>query len=312
MSGGKGLLCSLLAVVACGSPTDGTPPPHAPTGTLLVHTPNGAQRGTYLVDVTNGATTQIVEGLRPLSFPGTGGFTAVDHSVFGLAAPSADGMTRIGRLNLTTKVFDTLMEIPQGMWLGGHDLSPDAQALVLQTGGGGGVRLWTVDLASGTWTQRIDPLQRLDTVPLTSLKWTPNGRHVYALTEVYPHAVTELIRFTVATDEFEVLTPRTGYGIVPGLDVSPDGLRIVHTDGEGRLVFRDLLGNPLPGLPSAGPQPKVNQPIFSPDGNFVAFTTHVGPGVRTTIEILRLSDGTRWPLQLQADFEFGIATVDWF
>ncbi len=312
MKSGWGLGCALLVLTACSSPTDGTPTLLAPTGTLLVDTPNGAQAGSYLVDVTTGALTQIASRGVPLRTTFVGGYSPVDHSVVGNAAPSSDRMNRIGRLNLATMVFDTLLEWAPEIWRGGYDLSPDARTLVLQTGGAGGVRLWTVDLARDTWTQRIDTVQRLDTVPLTGLRWTPDGRQVYALTEVYSLTVTELIRFTVATDHFEVLTSRTRYDFIPGLDGSPDGLRLVHTDGEGRLVLRDLRGNPLPGLPSAGPLPPVNGPAFSPDGNFVAFTSHGGPGLKTTIEILRLSDGTRWPIHLQTDFEFGIWLVDWF
>lgn len=304
------MILSLCLLGACASPTQGTLPPSGPAGTLLVTALGGADQGSYLVELADGTVTRIIDGLSPLYFPGIGGYSAVDNSVFGAAYPDPDRRNRIGRLNLATMVFDTLLEWAPELWKGSLDLSSDGRTIVLQTGGAGGVRLWTVDLASGTWTQRIDTVQRLDTVPLTSLKWTPDARHVYALTEVYPLTVTELIRFTLATNEFEVLTPRTRYGIVPGVDVSPDGLRLVHSDGEGRLVFRDLLGNPLPDLPSAGPRPKTTQPVFSSDGRFVAFTVY--DGANPSIEIIRLSDGMRWPLELQKEFEFGIAVVDWF
>jgi Tol biopolymer transport system component len=192
------------------------------------------------------------------------------------------------------------------MWLGSYDLSPDGRKLAIQTGGIGGIRLWQVDLVSGNWERWIDAASGLDAVPLTGLKWTPDAKYVYALTEVYPAGTSELVRLSATTDESEILSASTDISIVPWLDIASDGARLAHGQGDARLVFRDPSGKIIESLPTAGPT--IGRPVLSPDGRFVAFMT-LGSEARS-IEIMRLSDGSRWPLQIQEDFE--LWPVDWF
>ncbi len=296
-------MLSLSVLTACTSPTGDTPPPDAPTGTLLMTAPNGDERGVYLVDVSSGTVTQIATQGSPLRVTWAGGYQTLDNSVVGNAGASNQFITK---LFLTSGAVDTLLELPDSMWLGSYDLSPDGRKLAIQTGGTGGLRLWQVDLVSGSWERWIDAASGLDAVPLTGLKWTPDAKYVYALTEVYPAGTSELIRLSATTDESEILSASTDISIVPWLDIASDGTRLAHGQGDARLVFRDPSGKIIESLPTAGPT--IGRPVLSPDGRFVAFMT-LGSEARS-IEIMRLSDGSRWPLHIQEDFE--LWPVDWF
>lgn len=66
------------------------------------------------------------------------------------------------------------------------------------------------------------------------------------------------------------------------------------------------VGNAIENLPAAGPT--IGRRVVSPNGNFETFMTFWPD--KTFIGIMRLTDGARWPLQVQADF--AVRLVDWF
>ncbi len=50
------------------------------------------------------------------------------------------------------------------------------------------------------------------------------------------------------------------------------------------------------------------RPTFSPDGRFLAYQ-ELGPEGEAGIVLMRLSDGKRWPLKMNADFVVWLS--DW-
>lgn len=299
------LLTTLALVAACGTPTAGTPSAPTPKGTLLFSAPNYEYTGAYLVDAATGAITKIATGLDPIRVTQSGGYSAVGKSVYGTVTSRP---RRIARINLATSAVDTILTMRSNGLLGAYDLSRDGRTMAIQTGEAEGVRLWTVDLASGTWTQRVDAVNRLDSIPLTGLRWTPDGAYLYAFTEEFPPGQTRLIRMRLADNRFEVLTaPQSISPLSPWLNISDDGRRLVVGSPDGRVVFRDLLGNLVGELPTPGLV--VGQPVLSPDGQFVVLMSY-DAAYRPTVQMVRVADGARFPLPIQANYE--LWTVDWF
>jgi len=299
------LLTTLALLAACGTPTAGTPSAPTPTGTLLFSAPNGDERGAYLINAATGAVTKIATRLEPIDVLLSGGYGGSANFVYGTVNSRP---RRIARINLANAAVDTILTMRSDGSLGAYDLSRDGRTMAIQTGEAEGVRLWTVDLASGTWTQRVDAVSRLDSIPLTGLRWTPDGAYLYALTEEFPPGQSRLIRLRVSDDHFEILTPATPISAIsPWLNISDDGRRLAVGSPDGRLVFRDLLGNELSNLPTAGPL--IGRPVFSPDGQFVVLMAYSSPG-ESRIEVIRLVDGVRFPLPIQANYELWV--VDWF
>src|SRR5690606_15426408 len=170
--------------------------------------------------------------------------------------------------------------IPAGHSLGAYHLSPDGRIMAVQTATLV-VQLWTVDLESGIWTQRIDAAAALDTIPLTGIRWSPDGQQLFAVTEVYPHPST-LMRIDLADDHFEVISPAAPINISPWLDVSPDGRVIAHGESSGSLTLRDTNGMVLTEYPET--LGFIGRPIFSADGKFLAYQEHSGaPNFTITI-----------------------------
>ena len=297
------LAAALLSAACSGTPTDGGEPPPMPTGTILVATPNGAESGTYLVDIATGNLTKLATRRDPLTVALSGGYSAAGHFVYGTNATTP---RRIMRLPLAGGAADTLLAIPVNHSLGTYRLSPDGRTMAVQTATLE-VQLWTVDLETGTWTQRIDRVASLDTVPLTSLRWSPDGRSLLAVTENYPHP-SALVRMNLQDDRFDIISPTTPINISPWIDISPDGDVIAHGEAGGNLVFRDRNGAELGDYPNT--TGLIGRPIFSPDGKFVAYEEFGSPpDFQTTIMLMRLADGERWPLQVDAEFEVWLS--DW-
>lgn len=295
----------LAMTVACsGAPTGGGDPPPSPTGTILVATPNGTESGTYLVDVGSGSLRKLASYRDPLTVALQGGYSIPGQFVYG-----TNGTTprRIMRLPLDGGPADTLLAIPAGHSIGAYHLSPDGRTMAVQTEAAAGIQLWTVDLLTVTWTQHADQVGGIDAIPLADIRWSSDERFLVALTELFPDR-SELVRIDLATNRFDIISPSTPITIVPSLDVSPDGQVIAHGDGAATITFRNPDGTLAAGFPDI--PGRAARPTFSPDGKFLAYQQHApAPNFGITIMIMRLSDGARWPLEIDADFEVWLS--DW-
>lgn len=298
----------LAGTVACtGTPTGGGEPELTPAGTILAGSPNDPENGTYLIDVVTGAVTRIADRGDPLSVAFQGGYSTSGGFVYGRRSQPAP--RNFMKVEVASGSASTLLEVPDpDMLVGAYDLSADGGRLVLQTQDAqtGGIRVSTVDLATRTWTQISDAVGRLDTIPLGSIKWSLDGKNLYAVTEVYPDR-SELIKINVATSRFEIISPTTRDRAPLWLDISPDDQVLAHGDGTFKITFRDRDGTPLQGYPEI--QPGVSRPTFSPDGKFLAVQTFSATG-EDDIVLMRLSDGKRWPLKIEGDLTLWLS--DWF
>lgn len=298
------MLTAAAAIVGCSnSPTSGGDHGPVPTGTILVGTPNGVERGAYLVDLATGGLEQIVSGISPFSIAFQGGYSAARNSVYGLSVADTQ---RIVELNLASRAVDTVLMVPDRAWTGAYDISADGRTLAIQTATLV-VRLWTVDIGSGVWTQLVDHVGRIDTIPLASIRWSPDGKHLFVITEVFPDR-SELVRVDLDTERFAVISPVTPItNATPSLDVSADAQLISHGDGDGNVIFRDADGVMVSGLPNI--PGRVSRPRFSPDSRFLAYQEVLPLDHVIKIFMVRLSDGKRWELKMDADFEVWL--VDW-
>jgi Tol biopolymer transport system component len=274
---------------------------------MLVSTPNHPGYGTYLVDVESGAITKIANAQNPLSVAFDGGYSEGGQLVYGTSAMWLP--QRINAISLVTGDTLLLATAPApGTWLGPFRLSPDGSSLAAQLADGHGLHVVLMNIATGVMTPIVDRANAMDTLQFGSLRWTPDGRWLYGVTAVYEENRTELIRIELATDRFTVISPTTGYDWGAWLDLSPDGRILAHGDGDGNVHFRDRNGGLLRGFPDIGP--RATKPIWSPDGKFLAYQQFgPPPSHELTIMIMRLSDGTRWPLEIDADFEVWLS--DW-
>lgn len=303
------LLLSLTSwVLACtGSPTTGGEPEPTPTGTILVGTPNGSEAGTYLVDVETGAVTQIAAGGDPLSVAFSGGYSKLSGFVYGLRTqPEPRHIMRVSLAQRDTAIL--LEQSDQELLVGTFDLNSGETSLAIQTlhWPTGKARLSSVNLDIGAWTPIVDADSRIDALPLTSIKWSPDGTTLYAVTELFPDR-SELVRIDLATQLFRVISPMTPISAPLSVDVSPDGGVLAHADGAGRTTFRDTDGNPLQGYPEL--PLRTLRPTFSPDGKFMAYQMLLDGIGEGPIILMRLSDGKRWPLKINATFTVWLS--DW-
>lgn len=294
----------ISSALACtGSPTHGGEPEPTPTGTILVGTPNGPEAGTYLVDIVTGSVTTVDAGSPPLSVAWQGGYSKARDVIYGT---SVSAPLDILTLPLGGGTPSTLLAIPASASPGAYDISVDGQRLAIQIAAST-VQLWSVDLGTGTWTRHRDQVAGIDTIPLSRLRWSPDGHHLFALIDLFP-VRSELVRIDLQTDEFQVISPATPVRIVTSVDVSPDGRTVAHGDGMAHIIFRNPDGDPLPGFPEI--PGTVSRPTFSPDGKFIAFQEFdPEQDYRISIILMRLSDGKRWPLKVNAEFEVWLS--DW-
>lgn len=302
----KPWLALAIATAACsGTPTGGGEPQPTPVGTILAGSPNSPENGTYLIDIATGTATRVATGQDPLSVAFQGGYSAADRIVYGVSTlPPPDRIMAISMESGDTSVVIEMSDADS--FIGAFHLSPDGRSLAIQTQywPTGKVRLSTVDLATRTWTPIVDAVGGLDTIPLASIRWSPDGRTVYAVTDLFPDR-SELIKIDLATQHFTIISPTTK--VNGSLDVSPDGQLIAHADGDGRITLRNPEGHPVSGLPEIAS--RAIRPAFSPDGKFLSYQALASDGPRETI-LMRLSDGKRWPLKIEGDLNLWLS--DWF
>lgn len=300
-------LASLGALASCsGAPTGGGDPEPMPTGTILAGTPNGVQRGTYLIDIASGAVTQIAQAGEPLSVAWQGGYSAARGSVIGTRAYPLPN--RVRAIELASGDTTTLFEAPSIDDLtGAYAVSPSGSRLAIQTQHWptGEITLSLIDLTTGSRTPIRDLVGGIDELPLRTIDWTPDESALFVTTDVYPDR-SEVVRIDLGTQEFRIVSPTT---VVDGdLDVSPDGRVVAHKDGSGRIILRGPDGVPLPQYPEI--PGLVMRPTFSPDGKFLAYQELSIESGEGDIILMRLSDGKRWTLKIQADVRPWLS--DWF
>ncbi len=299
----------LCLVVACsGSPTSAGDDGPVPTGIILAATPNGQEAGTYLIDIATGDLTQISDHGNPLSVAVEGRYSGASRFIYGRrTAPEPRDLMQLSLMRKDTAVL--LAWPTPDLLAGAYDLSADERLLAIQTLNWPSARsqLSIVDLALGTWTPIIDNANRIDTIPLTSIRWSPDGTRLYAVTDLWPDR-SELVRIDLSTQQFRTLSPVVKIDYEASVDVSLDGQLLAFGDAQGRVSFRDRDGDEVTGYPAvpAG----VSRPVFSPDGRFLAFQEFgPAPDGGISITLMRLSDGKRWPLKVNADFEVWLS--DW-
>jgi Tol biopolymer transport system component len=297
----------MIAAGCTGSPTGGGEPELLPTGTILAGSPNNPEYGSYLIDVETGTVTQIATRQNPFLVALQGGYSSRDDLVYGVRADSATG--RVVAVSLTTGDTTLLAEMPDdGHLLGAVRLSPDGRTLAMQVWQWRIDKIETVliDLATGTWNRLVDQATGIDAIPLDSFRWAPDGRFLYALTEVFPDR-SELVRIDPTTAQFEIISPTTPITGPLWIDLSPDGKTVAHGDGSAAILYRDADGELLGGFPEV--QPRVMRPTWSPDGKFLAYQ-ELGSEGEGAIILMRLSDGKRWPLEIEGGLRLWLA--DWF
>ncbi len=204
------------ATTACsGSPTSAGDDGPVPTGIILAGTPNGPETGTYLIDIASGDVTRIVEGFEPLSVAFQGGYSRSLDVVYGLTiTPPIDQIKAISLDSNDTSIVVTMRQ-PSTL-AGAYDLSSDGHVLAIQTGEPDKVQLSIVNLVTGVWAPIVDQTSRLDTIPLASIRWSPDGETLFAVTEGWPGR-TELVRIDPATQVFTIISPSTReYGTTLG------------------------------------------------------------------------------------------------
>lgn len=302
------LLTAVTAIlVACqGTPTGSGTAELLPEGRILAASPNNPENGSYLIDVETGAVTRIASLQNPFTVAFQGGYSAASNLIYGVRVDSTTDL--VTGVSLTSGDTLLLAVMPDnGHLLGTVRLSPDGRTLAVQIWQWriDKIELVTIDLATGTWTRIVDQATGIDAIPLTSLRWAPDGRFLYTLTEVFPDR-SELVRIDLATNEFEILSPTTQINWSLWIDLSPDGKTVAHGDGSGRILFRNTDGEELDGYPEV--LPPVMRPTWSPDGKFLAYQ-ELGPEGEGAIILMRLSDGKRWPLQIEGDLNLWLA--DW-
>lgn len=301
------LAAAALATTACtGVPTGGNDPEPTPTGTILAGSPNEPEDGSYLINVETGSVKRIATGQNPFTVAFQGGYSEPERFVYGIRADSATN--RVVAVSLVSGDTLLLAAMPdEDHLLGAIRLSPDGQTLAAQIWQWriDKIELVLIDLATGTWTRLVDQVTGIDALPLASLAWSPDGRHLYVLTEVFPDR-SELVQVSLGSGLFEIISPTTPINGPLWLDISPDGQTIAHGHGDGEIVFRNADGGELIGLPEL--MPRVGRPVWSPDGEFIAYQ-ELGSGGERAIVLMRLSDGKRWPLEIEGDLNLWLS--DW-
>jgi Tol biopolymer transport system component len=162
------------------------------------------------------------------------------------------------------------------------DVSPDGTKLLVSKHDSGGLdwSLWTYDMSSGVWARVLD-----GSGGTSNAVWGPDGS-VIASTDRHGGRFANLYKVSVANEEERRLTRNEAFGQFPQ-SWSAAANAVLFSEGVHPDTNLDIYALPLSG--NAKPVPLVNSagcetnPVFSPDGKWLAYTYRDAPDASVRI-----------------------------